>query len=606
MSVTTPPDPVLAERLERAERELAILKGRMTAIQEIGAALGSTLNLDRLLSLIMAKTTELMEADRSTLYLIDEDGRDLWAKIAQGGVEKEIRFPIGEGVAGWVAKTGQTLNIKDAYKDARFNQEWDVRTGFRTRSMLCQPMRNHRRKIIGVMQVLNKRDGYFTVDDEQLLSALSNQAAISLENSKLYLSVVGKNIELLDTQEKLRQRVAEMDLLFRIEEQMNREQQLDAFLPRLVRESCTAIPSTGGALFLCAPGGWEVYTCRAAAGLTDGRKLTLGDDEIGRPMEIADSEEPFISNDIPAAERNADPVLSRLVGGPVRSTVIVPLTIGGATLGALQLVNRRGGPQARYGNDDLKLLTVIAGRAEAAVVLGRQRDEESKASRLAAIGQAVSGVLHDLRTPMTVISGYTQLMVDEEEEEERGAYAEAVTRQLGAIKGMTTEILSFARGESTLLIRKTFVHQFVSGLSEVLQPEMARAGVEMVLDLGYRDAMRMDIRKMERVIFNLARNARQAMVLKGGSRFLIRTGYDEETNSVDFWFEDNGPGIPEEIRHNVFESFVTSGKADGTGLGLAIVKKFVEQHGGTIGFDSETGRGTTFHIRLPRNIPKGK
>lgn len=603
MSVTAPEDAALQERVGELERSLDLQRARLQAMHQIGAALGSTLNLDRLLELIMTKTTELMAADRSTLYLIDDDTAELWSKIAQGESAREIRFPIGQGVAGWVAKTGQTLNIKDAYKDSRFNQEWDRKTGYRTRSMLCLPMRNHRRKIIGVIQVLNKATGYFTLDDEQLLAALTSQAAISIENSKLYLSVVGKNIELLDTQEKLRLRVEEMDLLFRIEQEMNRHHELDSLLMTLLSQACRGVASEAATMHLKGTSGWRLFALRPDRG--DGLRIleSIPQDQGGKAAEVAESDEPYVATRLADSEAH-DPVLCARLGLTIRTAAIVPLTIGGESLGALQLLNRKGTPNAEFSGGDVKLLTVIAGRAEAAIVLARQRDEEKKASRLAAIGQALSGVLHDLKTPMTVISGYSQLMVDEEETDERKYYAEAITRQLDSLKGMTTEILSFARGESNLLIRKVFVHQFLHGVKEVLDQEFKASGVDLVLDLHYRDAIRMDQRRVERAIFNLARNARQAMV--DGGTFVIRSLYDAEENVVQLDFVDNGPGIPERIRHNLFEEFVTSGKKDGTGLGLAIVKKIVEQHQGTITFETDEGVGTTFHLRLPRNVPKGK
>src|SRR5437867_2806182 len=109
----------LRARLAEEERKLA-------SIKEIGAALGSTLDLDRLLALIMEKVTVLLHADRSTLYLMSDDGDVLWSKIAQGpGEVREIRLRVGEGIAGWVAKTGDTVSIPDAYADARFQQEVD-------------------------------------------------------------------------------------------------------------------------------------------------------------------------------------------------------------------------------------------------------------------------------------------------------------------------------------------------------------------------------------------------------------------------------------------------------------------------------------------------
>src|SRR5207248_7076358 len=132
----------------RLQRELR----KSRAIEEIARALGTTLDLDELLSLIMERVTTLMRADRSTLYLLDEQSGELWSTIAQGDSVREIRLSVGEGVAGWVAKSGLPLNIPDAYGDARFNEEYDVKSGVRTRSVLCLPLLNNRGRILGVIQ----------------------------------------------------------------------------------------------------------------------------------------------------------------------------------------------------------------------------------------------------------------------------------------------------------------------------------------------------------------------------------------------------------------------------------------------------------------------
>ena len=199
---------------------------------------------------------------------------------------------------------------------------------------------------------------------------------------------------------------------------------------------------------------------------------------------------------------------------------------------------------------------------------------------------------------MTIVGGYAQLMVDEDDEDTRESYSASISNQLNALKSMTSEILSFARGESTLLIRKVFIHQLMKEVEEALTQEF-RGRTRLILELGYKDAIRLDSGKMKRVIFNLARNAHQAM--PDGGDFTIRTAQSESGDAVEFWFTDTGPGIPDSIRHNVFESFVTSGKENGTGLGLAIVKKIVEQHNGTVDFTSNMNEGTTFHVVLPKS-----
>jgi adenylate cyclase len=152
-------------------------------------AVSSELEIDQLLLKIVGKTSEVMNADRCTLFLLDRQSGGLWSKVAQGDNMKEIRVPRGMGIAGHVGVTGETVNIKDAYQDPRFNPEVDRRTGYHTRTILCMPLRDERRQIIGVMQVLNKNRGVFTEEDEQLLDALGSQTAIALENSRLFEEV---------------------------------------------------------------------------------------------------------------------------------------------------------------------------------------------------------------------------------------------------------------------------------------------------------------------------------------------------------------------------------------------------------------------------------
>ena len=159
---------------------------KLTALLEVGKAMASERNLDRLLQLILAEVTKVMGADRSSLFLVDKERNELWSKIAQGLEMRELRIRIGMGIAGYVAQAGKTVNIQDAYVDPRFNQETDQRTGYRTRTILCVPMRNKLDDVIGVLQVLNKQDGVFTPEDEELLLALSSQAAVAVENAILY------------------------------------------------------------------------------------------------------------------------------------------------------------------------------------------------------------------------------------------------------------------------------------------------------------------------------------------------------------------------------------------------------------------------------------
>jgi signal transduction histidine kinase/putative methionine-R-sulfoxide reductase with GAF domain len=594
----TKQDLVLENRVSELTRQLNTERARLQAIRDIGKALSSTLNLDMLLALIMEKTTVLMDADRSTLFLLDYDTNELWSKIAQGSEQEEIRIPMGAGVAGWVARTGETLNIKDAYKDDRFNKEYDLQSGYRTRTILCQPMRNHRGKIIGVTQVLNKRESYFTVEDEQLLGSLNSQAAISIENSKLYLNVVGKNIELLDTQERLRQRVAEIDLLFQIEKEMNRAVQMDRLLDSLLRQAVKAIPSQGAGLLLKQGEEWHLFTYSEGMETCTFKSGSTVSPSSGVSLLVSESGSDYRSNEI-GGDPNHDPVLVQALDLLPGNAICVPVPAGEGSMGALHLINRRNQPREGFTRSDLKLLTVIAGQVRSAMILAQRRTEELNESRLSAIGHALSGVLHDLKTPLTIIGGNAQLMVDEEDAEARKAGAEVILRQLITVRNMAGEILSFARGESHLLLQKVFVCDLIAEITETLEEQFKSANIELIVALDYADDIRVDNAKIQRAIYNLANNAREAM--GDGGTFTIASKYDERGDAVVFSFTDTGPGIPSELHPILFDSFVTQGKENGTGLGLAIVKKVVEQHGGSISFEAQPGRGTCFTIRLPRN-----
>ncbi len=164
----------------------------LESLLDITKAMTVEKDLDRLLELIISQTTRVMNADRSSLYLYDEPSSEIWTKIAEGMETKEIRLPVGRGIAGTVAQTLETVNIRDAYQDPRFDQQTDRKSGYRTRSTLCMPMLNHEAKLIGVIQVLNKHDGYFSEYDEALLGAFSTHAAIALDQARLVQAYLDK------------------------------------------------------------------------------------------------------------------------------------------------------------------------------------------------------------------------------------------------------------------------------------------------------------------------------------------------------------------------------------------------------------------------------
>jgi adenylate cyclase len=147
------------------------------------------IKLSSLLQRVMSEATRMLNAERSTLFLNDEKANELWSEVGQGLESMQIRLPNHIGIAGAVFTSGKSINIPYAYADLRFNPAFDKKTGFFTRSILCVPIVNKEGKTIGVTQVLNRRGGPFTSDDESRLRAFTAQISIALENAKLFADV---------------------------------------------------------------------------------------------------------------------------------------------------------------------------------------------------------------------------------------------------------------------------------------------------------------------------------------------------------------------------------------------------------------------------------
>ena len=165
-----------SERLRRQESEFLQLVGDVSTELQLGP----------LLRKIMDAVTKMLDADRSTLFLHDAEEELLYTVISQGLGETRLQLPQDQGLAGAVFTSGRSVNIPHAYADLRFDPSFDKQTGYFTRSMLCVPVRNKDGRVIGVTQVLNKRGGAFTQEDEERLVAFTAQISIGLENAKLF------------------------------------------------------------------------------------------------------------------------------------------------------------------------------------------------------------------------------------------------------------------------------------------------------------------------------------------------------------------------------------------------------------------------------------
>ena len=551
---------------------------RRDALLQIGLAIGSAVEIDALLDVVMGHVTSLLEAERSTLYLVDRRRAEIWSKVLQGGGLREIRLPLGEGVAGDVVATGEPANILDAYADPRFHAEFDQASGFTTRSILCSPVSGKGGEIVGAVQVLNRRDGKpFDTDDEHALLAVTAQIAVALENARLFAAE--------------RRKIRELDLLYTVERELAQAPDaaalLDVALGRALElsnaEAAAALlldEEKGDLFFQSALGGAGAALLGARVPLSSAVAGAVAQDGIPRIVRDAESES-ATARDVAARH-----------GFRTRSLCAAPISAEGQTLGVLELLNKRDGD---FGDDDVKLLTLLGGQAGRALRRARDRAVRERDERLRLLGQTIASVLHDLRSPLTVVQSFAELMADEPDAKARREYSDAVSRQVLGIEQMTREVLSYLRGESGFLPTQVHLDRFLGDLEEVLSRELGPKSIELKVELKSHVKLRMDEGKVKRAVVNLARNAAEAMPT--GGTFTICAW--QEGERVIMSFADTGRGIPDAIRDKLFEPFVTSGKAEGTGLGLAIVKQVIEAHGGDIRFESVPGQGTTFTLSLP-------
>ncbi|MCU0690630.1 MAG: HAMP domain-containing histidine kinase, partial [Polyangiaceae bacterium] len=208
----------------------------------------------------------------------------------------------------------------------------------------------------------------------------------------------------------------------------------------------------------------------------------------------------------------------------------------------------------------------------------------------------LSGVIHDLKTPMSVISGYAQLLATTDDPEQRKSFADLVLKQVDHVTAMQKEVLAFARGERTLLVTKVYVQKFFEEIRAQIERELEGRPVTLHLELHDRGTARFDEAKMTRALHNLVRNSLDAMGRQGGRLTLVVERHGDE---LVIRVRDTGPGIPREIQSSLFQYFVTADKARGTGLGLAIVRKIAEEHGGNVSFVS-LSEGVEFVLRIPQ------
>ncbi|MBI1948387.1 MAG: GAF domain-containing protein [Deltaproteobacteria bacterium] len=579
---------MLEEENRALEEAYRVSKRRLEAMRDVARAMAGRLDLDELLRTIIGKVGELCDCERASLFLVDDVRGEIWSRVSEG-TEQTIRLPIGRGVAGSVAKSGIALNLSDAYQDPRFDASVDERTGYRTNSLLAVPILSPEGKTTGIVEALNKRVGPFGVEDERLLEAVAGEISVALKNALLF-------DEVKKSRAALERRVQELDLLVDVERALAGAESVDA-LVAVVMERARSLLAADASLVGLVEGASSIAV-RASFG--DGadrdrlRLVPLGTGLIGHAIAAEESAR--------VADAASDPRHAAAIAGELGLKpgpfLVVPLLFlqGGSAraYGAVAVLRSQG--REPFSADDERILALLGGRLAAALEEARRREKSKNEAQLERLGTMLAGIVHDLKTPMTVISGYVQLMAVEDDAKERQTNADTVLKNCDQMTSMIKELLQFVRGESSILIRKVFLQQFALEVEDMLRRLVAgKPGITLEVKLGYRGALRMDDLKMKRALANLAKNAIEAMGERGKLSFAVEQVGDQ----VEFAVADTGPGLPPEMEGRLFEQFATHGKKEGTGLGLALVKKIVDDHRGEVRVESKRGEGVTFRLRVP-------
>ncbi len=563
-------------RARRQERETTHIHSTVEALTNVSDIVAAQTRQDDLLDRVLHFAAQVLNAQGASALLLDEAGEELTFSAALGTHSDRLlglRVKMGEGVVGRVAQSGQIAIVNDVMEDERFNKRIDARTGFNTQSLLCVPLKAQER-ILGVIEVVNRSDGSrFSLADAEVLQAVANQAAIALDNARLY--------------DRLEQRVEESQDALAV---ANRQLQADKALLQTVLHSMTdgvVVTNGEGQIQLINPAAQMLVPELERDVLGEKLSLVLEDFPLGATQ----------SNDL------------ALTDGDI-ATGSKPVTIYRGEAEAVRSIEGRVAPLQTPDGDFGGLVAVFAD------ITQRKQVEQAKSD-------FVSFVAHEMRSPLTSISGFSAMLQRSENgsaENKSALPAASRSRFLGLIH---TEAERLTRLINNLLdvARLEAGRAIEINLDEFDFAPLARLALESQRAYSSRHTLVADLQpdlpplcadadKVTQILINLTSNA---LKYSPGGTVTLRAHVLEGEATEQKWLEvsisDQGPGIAPEQRDTLFSRFgrtpaVATGagarsKPTGTGLGLFLTKYLVEAHGGKIWVESETGKGATFVFTLP-------
>ena len=580
-----------AEMEERA-RQLAILN-------EVGAVINSSLDFDTVLDIITQKAAEVLDAESGTLFLTDLETGELVFQVAVGPSASDLigmRLAPGTGIVGAAAESQQPIIVNDAQRDKRWSSKTDERSGYITRALIAVPLIS-KGVSIGVLEVLNKKDGSpFDKQDQQLLMAFASQAAVAIENARLFTQ----------TDQALADRVAELSMFQRIDRALNATLDLQHVIELTldwamqmtgaeVGAICTLDEERGG-LFVVASRGYppEFDRYREKPWL-----VSVG--VIGRAVRLGQT---IVVDDV-----TTDP--DYVITVPeTRSQMAVPLRLGDQVIG---VINLESPEVSGFREDDVQFATRLAERAVVPIENAKLYEEVKRANETKS--QFVSMVAHELKNPLTNIGGYARLleMSDDSLDETKRKFIRTIVANAERMRKTVDDLLDISRIERGRLKLEMEPVAITDVISETLDSERRKIeekGLELRLTIP--DDLPLvwgDRTRLVQVLDNLVSNARK-YTLEGYihiSAQVVELPLSDDGKTGQFVrcaVEDTGIGISKEDQERLFKGQFTRFDnardiAPGHGLGLWLINRLVEMQGGSITFESELNQGSTFAFTVP-------
>jgi signal transduction histidine kinase len=563
--------------------DLADLKqryARLELLYQVSNIIHSTLDPEEALKLILREAIRLTGASSGSVVLINPTNGFLEIQAAEGLPRgaAELKLRVGEGVTGWVARSGQPARIGDVTADRRYVM---VHPG--VKSELAVPL-EVQGEVRGVLNVDSDRQDAFSSGDQELLETLAIEAARVIHNTWLY--------------EQLRLKAQLFESLVSVGQVINSTLNVDDALKVITREATQLLGAKMSSLLLLdATRQWLDLRASFGAGPSyiEKPRLSVEESLVGI---VVRRKKPLAVENVQISSRYQHIEMARKEG--LVSLLSVPLVYSGQAIGALNIYTME--PHS-FSNEEMRIALALAELSALAIEKARlyervvdMEEHLRQSERLSALGLLAAEVAHEIRNPLTVMKMlYHSLNLNFEASDPRSRDAAIIGEKMDLLNRIVEQILDFARSTEPKF-SSVDINELIEKLALLTRHKLQNQGITLERRLDPELPLVMaDGTHLEQAFLNVALNAVEAMPRGGQLTILTRRDADH----VAIEFKDTGHGMTEEQQRRAFASLLKTSKQTGTGLGLAIVARVVEAHRGTVRIDSRPGHGTTLGIRLP-------